>query len=35
MQMRYIALGTVLIAATAALAHQGVQNPAVMARWPQ
>lgn len=32
MQMRYIALGTVLIAATAALAHQGVQNPAVMAR---
>ncbi|MDE0345166.1 MAG: cytochrome c [Boseongicola sp.] len=32
MRKRHIALGTVLIAATAALAHQGVQNPAVMAR---
>ncbi|MYF88372.1 MAG: cytochrome c, partial [Boseongicola sp. SB0676_bin_33] len=32
MKVRRITLGTALIAATAALAHQGVQNPAVKAR---
>lgn len=32
MNRRYIALGAILIAATSAFAHQGVQNPAVKAR---
>ncbi len=32
MNRRYIALGAILVAATSALAHQGVQNPAVKAR---
>ncbi|MEP1352870.1 MAG: cytochrome c [Tateyamaria sp.] len=32
MNRKYIALGLTLITATAALAHQGVQNPAVKAR---
>lgn len=32
MNRRHIAFGAILIAATSALAHQGVQNPAVMAR---
>ena len=32
MNKRYIAAGVILATATAALAHQGVQNPAVKAR---
>lgn len=32
MKRKYIALGVLLLTATAALAHQGVQNPAVKAR---
>ena len=32
MYRRYIALGAILVAATSALAHQGVQNPVVKAR---
>ena len=32
MKLRYLALGFALASATAAIAHQGVQNPAVKAR---